>query len=246
MRLFGGRLPIATGVAVTAGLIAAFSAPPDRFQGNLQRLMYVHVPAAWIAFLAFGITLVASLLWLWRRYRRYDHLAVASVEVGVFFTGLTLVLGSMWGKPVWGVWWTWDPRLVTTAIMFFVYLGYLALRRATVDPVTRARRSAVFGVVAFAQVPIVHMSVLWWRTLHQPPTVLKPGSPSIEPAMLAALLINVAAFTLLFAVLLRVRYRISVTEQRQEEQRERADREVAGAAVSSPRRKGDRTDVNVE
>lgn len=246
MRLFGVRLPIATGVAVTAGLIAAFAAPPDEFQGNLQRLMYVHVPAAWIAFLAFGITLATSLLWLWRRHRRYDHLAAASVEVGVFFTGLTLALGSVWGKPVWGVWWTWDPRLVTTAIMFFVYLGYLALRRATVDPIARARRSAVFGVVAFAQVPIVHMSVLWWRTLHQPPTVLKPGGPAIGPAMLAALLISVVAFSLLFAVLLRARYRISVAEQQQEEKRAQTDREVAGAAVSSPRRKGDRTDASVD
>lgn len=246
MNVFGRRLPMAAGVAVVAGLIAALFAPPDEFQGNLQRLMYVHVPAAWIAFLAFGITLVASLLWLWRRHRRFDRIAAATVEVGVFFTGLTLALGSVWGKPVWGVWWTWDPRLVTTAVMFFVYLGYLALRRATVDPVARARRSAVFGVVAFAQVPVVHMSVLWWRTLHQPPTVLKPGDPSIEHTMLAALLINVLAFTVVFLMLVRARYRISEAEQEQEETRAQADRDLAGAAVSPPRREGDRTDVDVD
>lgn len=236
MRLFGRRLPVAAGIAVTIGLAAALAAPPDAVQGNLQRLMYVHVPAAWIAFLAFGITLTGSLLWLGRRNERYDRLAAASAEAGVFFTGLTLALGSVWGKPVWGVWWTWDPRLVTTAIMFFVYLGYLALRRATVDEVARSRRSAVFGVVAFVQVPIVHLSVLWWRTLHQPPTVLRPGDPTIDHTMLAALTLNLVAFTLLFLLVLRARMRIAAAE-RERDLRD-SERELAGAAVSAPRLNG--------
>lgn len=236
MRLFGHRLSIAAGIAVAIGLVAAFTAPPDALQGNLQRLMYVHVPAAWIAFLAFGITLLGSGLWIWRHEPRHDRLAAASAEVGVFFTGLTLALGSVWGKPVWGVWWTWDPRLVTTAIMFFVYLGYLALRRATVEPVARARRSAVFGIVAFVQVPIVHLSVLWWRTLHQPPTVLRPGHPTIDHAMLAALLLNVLAFTVLFVLLVRGRMRIAAAEQNHESRD--GERELAGAAVAAPRLKG--------
>ncbi|QGK70255.1 cytochrome C biogenesis protein [Allosaccharopolyspora coralli] len=236
MRLFGHRLSIAAGIAVAMALAAAFTAPPDALQGNLQRLMYVHVPAAWIAFLAFGVTLIGSGLWLWRRDSRHDRLAAASAEVGVFFTGLTLALGSVWGKPVWGVWWTWDPRLVTTAIMFFVYLGYLALRRATVEPVARARRSAVFGIVAFVQVPIVHLSVLWWRTLHQPPTVLRPGHPTIDHAMLAALLLNLLAFTVLFVLLVRARMRLAAAEQ--EHELRDGERELAGAAVSAPRLKG--------
>ena len=219
---------------LAAGLAAALTAPPDQLQGNLQRLMYVHVPAAWLAFLSFGITFAASAGWLWKRTPRWDRAAAASAEVGVFFTGLTLVLGSVWGKPVWGVWWTWDPRLVTTALMFFVYLGYLALRRATLDPTARARRSAIFGVLAFAQVPVVHMSVIWWRTLHQPPTILKPGDPTIDHWMLATLLLNVVAFTLIYAVLLRSRIRLAVEEQTLEAAQDDAATELAGDAVSAP------------
>lgn len=235
MTLSEARLPIAAGVAVIAGLAGALLAPPDRVQGELVRLMYLHVPAAWVAYLSFAITLGASVAWLWRRSPGADRVAAASAELGVFFTGLAIALGSIWGKPTWGVWWTWDPRLVTTALMFFVYLGYLALRRATVDPVARARRSAVFGVVAFAQVPVVHMSVLWWRTLHQPPTVLQPGDPTIDHMMLAALLTNVAAFTLVYAVLLRERVRLAAAEDAADAARGRA---LAGDAVSAPKLAG--------
>ena len=235
MKAKGKGLPIAAAVLVPTGLAAAMAAPPDRVQGNLQRLMYVHVPAAWLAFLAFGLTLLGSAGWLWRREDRYDLLAAASAEVGVFFTGLAIVLGSIWGKPVWGVWWTWDPRLITTALLFFVYLGYLALRRATLDPALRARRSAVFGVVAFVQVPIVHLSVLWWRSLHQPPTVLRPGDPTIDHVMLAALLLNLVAFTALFAMLLRSRIRLAAAEEELELAGRSAGFPLAGAAVTAPR-----------
>ncbi|GAB3685401.1 cytochrome c biogenesis protein CcsA [Saccharopolyspora sp. ID03-671] len=243
MKPFGRTLPIVSGVALVIALAAAFVAPPDQLQGNLQRLMYVHVPAAWIAYLSFAVTLVGSVVWLWRRDVRYDRLAAASAEAGVFFTGLALVLGSVWGKPVWGVWWVWDPRLVTTAVMFFVYLGYLALRRATLDPIARARRSAVFGIVAFVQVPIVHMSVIWWRTLHQPPTVLKPGDPSIDHTMLLALVANVLVFTLLYAVAVRARIRVSVLEDAVQERMASADPALAGDAVVAPRLKGSEVDV---
>ncbi|EHY87458.1 MULTISPECIES: cytochrome c biogenesis protein CcsA [Saccharomonospora] len=233
--LFGRRLSIATALVVAIGIAGAMLAPPDRLQGNLQRLMYVHVPAAWVAYLSFAVTAGAAAAWLWRRQPRYDRIAVASAEAGVFFTGLAIVLGSIWGKPTWGVWWTWDPRVVTTAVMFFVYLGYLALRRATLDPVARARRSAVFGVVAFVQVPIVHMSVVWWRTLHQPPTVLKPGDPSIDHTMLAALLVNVLAFTLLYLVMVRARVRLEALEEELEARQVAEGRELAGNAVLAPR-----------
>ncbi|TWE27485.1 cytochrome c biogenesis protein CcsA [Prauserella muralis] len=233
--LFGRRLTIAVAVALSAGLVAAMLAPPDRVQGNLQRLMYIHVPAAWLAYLSFAVTLGSSVAWLWRRQMRYDRVAAASAEVGVFFTGLAIALGSIWGKPTWGVWWTWDPRVVTTAVMFFVYLGYLALRRATLDPTARARRSAVFGVVAFVQVPIVHMSVVWWRALHQPPTVLKPGDPSIDHVMLATLLLNVLAFTLLYLLLLRARTRLAAVEEELETAPLGEGQELAGSAVLAPR-----------
>lgn len=227
---------MAAAVTTLAGLAAAFAAPPDALQGDLQRLMYVHVPAAWLAYLSFVLTLVGSVGWLWKRRASFDRLAVAAAETGVFFTGLAIVLGSIWGKPVWGVWWTWDPRLVTTALMFFVYLGYLALRRATPDRTDRARRAALYGVVAFVQVPIVHFSVLWWRTLHQPPTVLRPGDPTIDHTMLAALALNLVAFTLIAATMLRSRLRIAVDEEALEDRL--SDGALAGQSVDRPRLDG--------
>lgn len=227
-------LPVVATVSLAAALAAAWTAPPDDLQGDLQRLMYVHVPAAWLAYLSFVLTLVGSVGWLWKRQARFDRLAVASAETGVFFTGLAIALGSIWGKPVWGVWWTWDPRLVTTALMFFVYLGYLALRRATPDRTDRARRAALFGVVAFVQVPIVHFSVLWWRTLHQPPTVLRPGDPTIDHAMLATLLLNLLAFSLLGATMLRSRLRLAADEDALEELVCSGVQALAGKSVERP------------
>ncbi|MBN9098031.1 MULTISPECIES: cytochrome c biogenesis protein CcsA [unclassified Pseudonocardia] len=232
--LFGRRLPAVTAAAVVAALAAAMMSPPDYVQGELVRLMYVHVPAAWAAYLSYAVTLAASVGWLRRRRPGLDRLAAASAEVGVFFTGLAIALGSIWGRPTWGVWWAWDARLVTTALLFFVYLGYLALRRAIPDPVLRARRSAVFGVVAFAQVPLVHFSVLWWRTLHQPPTVLRPSDPAIDHTMLIALLLGVLAFTLLHALFVRTRCRIAAARDALDADDETRYRPVAGAAVSAP------------
>ena len=234
--VFGRRLPVAVGLAVAAGVAAAMLSPPDYVQGELVRLIYVHVPAAWTAYLGYAVTLGASIGWLWRHRPGLDRLAAASAEVGVFFTGLAIALGSIWGKPTWGVWWTWDARLVTTALLFFVYLGYLALRRAIPDPLLRARRSAVFGVVAFAQVPLVHFSVLWWRTLHQPPTVLRPGDPSIDHTMFGVLLLNVVAFTLLYALLVRARARLQAAADTFDAVEEARPGPVAGAAVTAPRR----------
>lgn len=228
------QLDAAALIALAAGFAFALLAPADRLQGDLQRLMYVHVPSAWLAFFAFGVTLVASIAWLRTHRDRWDDLAVASVEAGVFFTGLALATGSLWGKPVWGVWWTWDPRLVTTALLFLVYLAYLGLRRGLTDPQVRARRSAILGILAFVQIPIVHLSVVWWRTLHQPPTVLKPGDPSMDHTMLAALLTNVAAFTLVYAALVRRRRDIAAAERAVEQAQLRDDAPLAGDAVTAP------------
>lgn len=195
-RMVGVAASVASAALLVLGL---WVVPPDVVQGQPQRLMYLHVPAAWTAYLAFGTVLVASVGYLWRRDLRWDTRARVAAEIGAGMTALTLVLGSLWGRPVWGVWWAWDPRLVSTAVLLLVYLGYLGARELSTDPHGNARRAAVIGVLGFVEVPIVHFSVLWWRSLHQPPTVLQPGAPPIAAPMLAALLTGLVAFSLLAA-----------------------------------------------
>jgi heme exporter protein C len=189
----------AAGLTSTAAAVAALLiAPQDAIQGPAQRLMYVHVPAAWLAYLAFTVVLISSIGYLVRRDPRWDRRAQAAAEIGVGATALAIVLGSLWGRPVWGVWWVWDPRLVTTVVLLLVYAGYLGVRGLSDDPALNARRAAAVGVVGFADLPVVHFSVIWWRAVHQPPTLLQPGtSPPIETSMLLTLLLAVAAFTLL-------------------------------------------------
>jgi heme exporter protein C len=220
-------------------IVGLFVAPADAVQGDAQRLMYLHVPAAWVAYLAFGVTAIASILYLLRRTRSlvWDRVAGASAELGVIFTGLTLLLGSLWGRPVWGVWWAWDARLVTTAVLFFLYLGYLALRRVPAAADVRAKRCAIAALVAFVDVPIVHFSVTWWRTLHQEATVFNPElDAKIHGTMALALWIGVLAFTLLYASLLDLRYRLETLEEDREERELEAaigDR-VRGSAPREP------------
>lgn len=220
-RAFGalGRGERALGWMAGAALAAAAAvslavAPPDAEQGDLQRLMYVHVPAAWLAYLSFSVVFVSSIAYLRTRRTRWDRLAAASAEVGVLFTALTIALGMVWGKPVWGVWWTWDPRLTTTAVLLLIYLGYLAVRRLPESPARRGRWAAVVGIVGFVNVPIVHLSVTWWRSLHQEPTVFRAGGPSLDPAMLWTLILSVAAFTLAYAYLVTLRLRVGRLEER--------------------------------
>jgi heme exporter protein C len=220
---------------VVLAMFGLWGAPKDAVQSDAQRLMYLHVPAAWIAYLAFGVTATASALYLWPRTRSlvWDRIAGASAELGVLFTALTLVLGSLWGRPVWGVWWAWDARLVTTAVLFFLYVGYLALRRVPAAPEVRAKRCAIAALVAFVDVPIVHFSVTWWRTLHQEATVFDPELKAhIHGVMAFTLLWGVLAFTLLYAYLLDKRYRLeSLQENLEARELEAAIRErVASAA----------------
>lgn len=207
-------LAITTLMALAASAVMSLAvSPPDVEQGQIIRLMYVHVPAAWLAYLAFTVTFVASIAYLRSKRTRWDRLAAASAEIGVVFTALTIVLGSLWGKPVWGVWWTWDPRLTTTAILLLVYVGYLGVRRLPDSPATRARWSAVVGIVGFVDVPIVHLSVRLWRGQHQAPARLL-GVPNLAPGMAAALLVAVLAFTLLYLYLMAVRLRVGRLEDR--------------------------------
>ncbi len=211
-RLLGLSALSAVVLTVVMGL---WLTPPDVVQGGLVRLIYLHPPVAWVAYVAFAVTAVASLLYLWprTRARRWDCLAGASAEIAVVFTALTLATGSIWGRPTWGVWWTWDARLTTTALLLVLFLGYLALRRVPGDTEVRARRSAIAALVAAVDVPIVHMSVIWWRTLHQPPTVLNSAlNPSIHGSMAWTLLLAFCAFTLVYLWLLVHRYRAQSLE----------------------------------
>lgn len=194
-------------------LMSLFVAPPDALQGNVQRLMYIHVPSAWLAYLAFAVVFIGSIQFLRKKEPKWDMIAHASAEIGVVFTALAIALGSLWGKPVWGVWWTWDPRLTTTAVLLLIYLGYLAIHRIPESPGRRARWAAVLGIIGFLDVPIVHFSVIWWRSLHQPPTVIRPAGPSMEGAMLAALLLAVGTFTVLYAYLMALRVRTERLEE---------------------------------
>jgi heme exporter protein C len=191
------RRPIAAaGLVIVMLVVGLVVAPEDGIQGQPQRLMYLHVPAAWTAFAALLVVSVASAMRLLGGRRRWDAVALACAELGAAMTALTLVEGSIWGHAAWGVWWAWEPRLVTTALLYLLALAYLALRSLPGDADQVVRRAAVAGVGFAVLVPIVHFSVLWWRTLHQPPTLLRPSLDApIAPLMLLALLLGVAAFS---------------------------------------------------
>ena len=182
-------------------------ARPERTQGDPARIVYFHVPMAWLAFLAFFVVLVASVAYLRTRHERWDRLGRASAEVGVVFTTLVLVTGSLWGKPMWGTWWEWDPRLTSELILFFLYLGYMGLREAIEDAQRADRASAVLAVVGVVNVPVIHYSVTWWNSLHQAPSVMRLGKPTLSAAMLWPLLVMLAGFTLFFVAVLLVRLR---------------------------------------
>ena len=203
------------GALIVLALVAAAQAfgfltsPPDRDMGHLQKIMYVHVPAAWNAFLAFVVVLAGSVMYLWKREEKWDLLAASAAEVAAVLTALTIALGSIWGRPTWGVWWTWDPRLTSTAILLVIIVGYLALRSFVDEPERRARWSAVVGILGAINVPIVYMSVRWWRTLHQP-----QSSPStVDPAYAWGLRLNAIAFLLVMIWLVRARYRAARLER---------------------------------
>ncbi len=201
----GATAALVLAVGLYLGLVVV---PPDAVQGDVQRIMYLHVPSIVTAYVAFFVVFCTSVLYLWKRDLRLDAVAVSSAEIGVVFTGITLATGSIWGKPTWGVWWTWDARLTLTAILFTIYIGYLMLRAFAEDAQAAARYGAVLAILGFLDIPLNHLAVYWWRTLHQPSSILRPGGPSVASAMLVPLGINFAGLVLLYTYLLLERIRL--------------------------------------
>jgi heme exporter protein C len=190
--------------------------PIEARQGAAQKIFYLHVPAAWSALLAFSLVGICGGLYLWLNDRRLDRFAASSAEVGVAFGAVMLTTGPIWAKPIWGTWWTWDARLTLTLFLFFLFVGYLALRAALHDPSERARFSAVVGVLGLLLVPFIHLSVYLFRTLHPQPVVLKPSAPSLPPEMLRTLLISALVFVVLYAGLVTIRYGLALVEEERE------------------------------
>ncbi|WP_034341796.1 cytochrome c biogenesis protein CcsA [Deinococcus misasensis] len=217
-------LGILTLLSFAAGLFYAFTAPPDIHQKELVRIFYLHMPVALMSYVAYFVAMGYSLAYLITKNRKFDRLAYSSAEVGVLFTALTLIGGSLWAKPTWGTYWTWDPRLTTTAIGFLIYVGYFIIRGLIEDPDRRARVGAVIGIVGTLYVPINYMSVYWWRSIHQTPTLKLLGDLefSADPRMGVALMCMFVAFVIGFVYFVRFRAvvadRIEAKEDRLMEQ----------------------------
>lgn len=211
----GSRAIVTWGVVLTISGLAAVAAiyvlalgytPLEVRQGAAQKIFYIHVPAAWCAMMAFTLVGLVSILYLWLRDERLDAFAASSAEVGLVFSVVILTTGPIWGKPIWGTWWTWDARLTLTLILFLLFLGYMTLRSAIGDPAERARFSAVVGIMGMVLVPFIHLSVYLFRTLHPMPIVLKPSTPSLPPEMLRTLLLGFLASTVLYLGFVTLRY----------------------------------------
>lgn len=208
---FGLGLLALAGLSMAAALFAALVyAPGERLQGDVQRIFYFHVPLAWTAYLAFTVVAIASAAYLVKTLPIFDAVARASAEVGLLLTTLMLISGSLWARPIWGTWWTWDARLTTTLLLWFIYVGYLMLRGSIDDERRAARYAAVIGIIGAIDMPIVHQSVVWWRSLHPESVVGAPGGPAMPATMLNALIVSLIAFTVLYLVLLLFRLRLEL------------------------------------
>lgn len=205
------------------GLVAVYVraiefTPTEASQGAAQKIFYIHVPAAWAGLMAFVVTGILSILYLWLKDRRIDIAAAAAAEVGVAFGVVILTTGPIWGKPIWGTWWTWDARLTSTLFLFLLFVGYLVLRGVLTDPGVRGRFSAVIGIMGMMLVPFIHLTVYLFRTLHPAPIVLKPSRPSLPGDMLFTLLLSVAVFSLLCVGFVMLRYAIGLLREAHEEE----------------------------
>lgn len=217
MDLSGRILPwlaIASALLLGAGLYLAFKAPPDYQQGDTVRIMFVHVPAAWTAMMAYGLMALASAIGLVNRHPLADVAAKTAAPLGALFTALALITGSLWGKPMWGAWWVWDGRLTSFLILLFLYLGYIALWNAIEDETRAARATAILAIVGAVNLPIIEFSVEWWTTLHQGESILRKGGPLIAPVFLWPLFAMALGYTLLFSTLWIVRIRTEILNRR--------------------------------
>ncbi len=213
-------LVLMAGVYVRALLFT----PEEVTQGLAQKIFYIHVPSAWVAFLAFGVVGICSAIYLFTRDARLDLFAASSAEVGLVFTTVVLVTGPIWGKEIWGTWWAWDARLTSTLFLWFIYLAYLVLRTAVDEPGRRGRYSAVLGILGALLVPFIHVSVYLFRTLHPLPVVLRPGKPELPASMLVTLLSSFAVFTIFYFALLARRYAWArLLDARAQSEADRAD-----------------------
>jgi heme exporter protein C len=205
--------------AILAGIIAlvrvVYFTPFEAIQGPAQKIFYVHVSAAWAAFLSFGLVGLLSALYLWMRDEKLDRLGESAAEVGTVFTTVVLITGPLWAKPVWGTYWTWDARLTLTLFLWFIFVGYLILRGAVDEPGMRARYSAVLGILGALLVPFIHLSVYMFRTLHPKPIVAKPERPSLPNEMLVTLAICVLAALMILWAFLRARYKYATLRDAQ-------------------------------
>ena len=202
-------------IFMVSGLyFALFASPVDYQQGHTVRIMYIHVPAAWMALFCYTAMAVASAVSLIWKHGVADVAAKATAPIGASFTFLALVTGSLWGKPMWGTWWVWDARLTSVLVLFFLYLGYMALRSAFDDPARGAKSAAILSLVGFVNVPIIKFSVDWWNTLHQPASVMRMSGPTIRGDMLLPLFLMAGAFQLYYLWLVLVRMREALMAQR--------------------------------
>jgi heme exporter protein C len=210
----GAGLPIASlvlgglsliGMMISIWMIFLY-APTDAIEGQPQRIFYFHVPVAWIGMLAFGVVAFAGIGYLWKKDERWDWAARASAELGAVFISLALITGSIWGKTTWGTWWTWDARLTTTLILWFIYIGYLMLRSYMGRTHESARSAAVLAIIGLIDVPIIYESVNWWRTLHPQPEIGTPGA--LPPQVVLTLMISLVTFTLFYSFLMIQLYQL--------------------------------------
>jgi len=204
-KILRGLIPCSLALIAVALYMALFYAPREATMGDAQRIFYFHVPSAWIGFLSFLIVFVASVLFLIKRERKWDALALSAAEIGVVFTTLVLLTGPVWAKAAWGTYWVWDARLTTTLVLWLIYVGYLMLR-AGADDMKRARIAAVLGIIGFLDVPIIYLSVTWWRTMH--PALVVSEAGGLDPAMRTTLMVALLSFTVLFGWMLALRVRL--------------------------------------
>ncbi|HEX3654102.1 MAG TPA: heme ABC transporter permease CcmC [Rhizomicrobium sp.] len=217
MELSGRVLPwlgAATAILFVLGLYLSFTAPPDYQQGDTVRIMFIHVPAAWVAMMGYGFVALASLIGLVNRHPLADVAAKQAAPLGALFTALALITGSLWGRPMWGTYWQWDGRLTSFLLLLFLYLGYIALWNAIENEVRAAKAAAILALIGVVNLPIIEFSVQWWTTLHQGESIFRKGAPLISAVFLWPLFVMAAAYTSLFFTLLMVRMRTEILERR--------------------------------